>query len=92
MGTTGPFVVTEDSDPAVKNINEHLRSTDQLMLKMEDEVDQMVRLNWRGNQAQSFHSRMAEHLDHMRHIQAQTDHLAVSCMQYIEAHRNVDAS
>jgi hypothetical protein len=50
----------------------------------------MVNLNWHGNQAGNFHNRMVEHLDHMRQIQAQTDHLAVSCMQYIQDHRNID--
>ncbi|MDT5222389.1 MAG: hypothetical protein QOF15_4494 [Mycobacterium sp.] len=90
MSTNAPFVVTEDSDPAVKNINEHLISTDRLLTKMEDEVQEMVNLNWHGNQAGNFHNRMVEHLDHMRQIQAQTDHLAVSCMQYIQDHRNID--
>jgi uncharacterized protein YukE len=86
----GQFELTEDADPHVKNINDHLQATDRLLAKMEDEVDQMVQLNWHGQQAQSFHARMAEHLDHMRQIQAQTDRLAQSSMQFIQAHRNVD--
>ncbi|OBK18456.1 hypothetical protein [Mycobacterium asiaticum] len=86
-----PFEVTEDADPHVKNINEHLRTTDQLLVKMENEVQEMVNLNWHGNQSQMFHNRMVEHLDHMRQIQAQTDRLATSSMEYIQAHRNIDA-
>lgn len=86
-----PFELTEDADPHVKNIFEHLQSTDQLMKKMDDEVTQMVGLNWHGNQAQNFHGRMVEHLDHIRTIQQQTDALATSSMQYIQDHRNVDA-
>lgn len=91
MATNAPFEVTEDADPHVKNINEHLHSTDQLMRKMEDEVQHMLGTNWHGQQAQAFGGRMAEHLDHMRKIQQQTDHLAQSSMQYIQDHRNLDA-
>jgi uncharacterized protein YukE len=91
MATNTPFEVTEDADPHVKNINEHLRTTDQLMRKMEDETEHMLQQNWHGQQAQAFHQRMQEHLDHMRSIQSQTDHLAQSSMQYIQAHRNLDA-
>jgi uncharacterized protein YukE len=91
MATNMPFEVTEDADPHVKNINEHLQTTDQLMKKMEDEMGQMLQQHWHGNQAQAFGQRMQEHLDHMRNIQQQTDHLAQSSMQYIQAHRNIDA-
>lgn len=86
-----PFELTEDADPHVKNIFEHLKSTDQLMTKMDNEVAEMVGLHWNGNQATNFHTRMQEHLDHIRDIQQKTDQLATSSMQYIQDHRNVDA-
>lgn len=90
MGAEAPFVVSEDADPQVKKIDEQLRATDTLLNKMDDEVNQMVQLNWHGNQAMSFHNRMVEHLEHMRQIQVRTDHLAVSSMKYIQDHRNAD--
>lgn len=90
MAVPGQFEVTEDAPPQVKQIHEHLVETDRLLRKMEEEVNLMVGPNWAGNQAQLFHGRMTEHLDHLTQIQLRTKNLAESSMQYIQAHQNLD--
>jgi hypothetical protein len=91
MAGNTPFEITDDATPQVKAIYEHVHAADNLLKKMENEVAQMVGVNWAGNQAQAFHARMTEHLDSMTHIQVQTNNLADSSMHYITAHQNLDA-